>query len=66
MTRLISHFIQGEFRSTEGARLFDKRSPVDGRLIARVAEANQAEVDEAVRAAQARSAELSTLLAKSS
>jgi len=53
MSRLISHFIQGEFRSTEGARLFDKRSPVDGRLIARVAEAGQAEVDEAVRAAHA-------------
>jgi len=53
MTRLITSFIDGEFQPAEGARLFDKRSPVDGRVIARIAEAPQAEVDRAVRAARA-------------
>ncbi|GAB1435084.1 aldehyde dehydrogenase [Sphaerotilus sulfidivorans] len=52
MTRLITSFIDGEFQPAEGARLFDKRSPVDGRVIARIAEAPQAEVDRAVRAAR--------------
>ena len=53
MTRLITSFIDGEFQSPDGARLFDKRSPVDGRVIARIAEAPQAEVDRAVQAARA-------------
>ncbi|MCK6403443.1 MAG: 2-hydroxymuconic semialdehyde dehydrogenase [Sphaerotilus natans subsp. sulfidivorans] len=53
MTRIITSFIDGEFQPAEGARLFDKRSPVDGRVIARIAEAPQAEVDRAVRAARA-------------
>ncbi len=52
MTRIVTNFIDGSFRSAEGARLFDKRSPVDGKLIARIAEASQAEVDQAVRAAR--------------
>ncbi len=53
MTRLITSFIDGEFQSPDGARLFDKRSPVDGQTIARIAEAPQAEVDRAVQAARA-------------
>jgi aminomuconate-semialdehyde/2-hydroxymuconate-6-semialdehyde dehydrogenase len=53
MTRLVTSFIDGVFRPAEGARLFDKRSPVDGQVIARIAEAGQAEVDQAVRAARA-------------
>jgi aminomuconate-semialdehyde/2-hydroxymuconate-6-semialdehyde dehydrogenase len=53
MTRIITSFIDGEFQPAEGARLFDKRSPVDGRVIARIAEAPQAEVDRAVCAARA-------------
>jgi len=53
MTRLITSFIDGEFQSPDGARFFDKRSPVDGRVIARIAEAPQAEVDRAVQAARA-------------
>jgi aminomuconate-semialdehyde/2-hydroxymuconate-6-semialdehyde dehydrogenase len=53
MTRIVTSFIDGAFRQAEGARLFDKRSPVDGQVIARIAEASQAEVDQAVRAARA-------------
>jgi len=53
MTRIITSFIDGAFRPADGARLFDKRSPVDGQVIARIAEASQAEVDLAVRAARA-------------
>jgi aminomuconate-semialdehyde/2-hydroxymuconate-6-semialdehyde dehydrogenase len=51
--RIVTSFIDGAFRPVEGARLFDKRSPVDGQVIARIAEAGQAEVDDAVRAARA-------------
>ena len=36
-----------------GGRTFEKRSPVDGRLIAHVAEAGEEEIDAAVRAARA-------------
>jgi len=46
----IKNFIDGEFVSTE--RWFDKRSPYDGKVIARVAEAGQAEVHAAVCAAR--------------
>ena len=53
MTRYITSFINGAFLPLEDARLFDKRSPVDGQVIARIAEAGQAEVDAAVRAAHA-------------
>lgn len=49
----IQHFINGEFTAGAQARWFDKRSPVDGRLIARIAEAGREEVDAAVRAAHA-------------
>jgi aminomuconate-semialdehyde/2-hydroxymuconate-6-semialdehyde dehydrogenase len=56
MPRIVTSFIDGAFLQIpvgDGARLFDKRSPVDGQVIARIAEASQAEVDQAVRAARA-------------
>ncbi len=49
----IRNFIAGEYVPAKSGRAFDKRSPVDGRLIARVAEAGEAEVDAAVKAARA-------------
>ncbi|MGI4814305.1 MAG: 2-hydroxymuconic semialdehyde dehydrogenase [Janthinobacterium lividum] len=49
----ILHFIDGRATPSRDARLFDDRCPVDDRLIARVHEAGQAEVDAAVRAARA-------------
>lgn len=51
--QVISNFINGEFTQATGARLFEKRSPLDNRIIARVAEAGRAEVDAAVAAARA-------------
>ncbi len=51
-TRSVPHFIDNRFVPA-GARSFDKRSPVDGRVIALVAEAGVEEVDAAVRAARA-------------
>ncbi len=47
----VRNFIAGAYVAS--AKTFDKRSPVDGALIARVAEAGQAEVDAAVAAARA-------------
>ena len=47
----IDHFINGGFVASD--RRFDKRSPVDGSVIARVAEASREQVDAAVRAARA-------------
>ncbi|WP_251972882.1 2-hydroxymuconic semialdehyde dehydrogenase [Sphaerotilus microaerophilus] len=52
MTRTITSFIDGAFVPADGARLFDKRSPVDGRVIARIAEADAAQVNAAVQAAR--------------
>lgn len=46
----INNFINGEFVST--ANLFDKRSPLNNAVIARVAEAGKVEVDAAVSAAR--------------
>ena len=46
----INNFINGEFVPTE--HLFDKRSPLNDALIARVAEAGKVEVDMAVQAAR--------------
>lgn len=46
----INNFINGEFVST--ANLFDKRSPLNNAVIARVAEAGKTEVDAAVSAAR--------------
>jgi aminomuconate-semialdehyde/2-hydroxymuconate-6-semialdehyde dehydrogenase len=47
----ILNYIGGE--AVAGVRWFEKRSPVDGQVIARVAEAGPNEVDAAVRAARA-------------
>lgn len=47
----IHHFINGQYVSSE--RTFDKRSPLTGHLLAHVAEASRAQVDEAVQAARA-------------
>ena len=49
----IQNFIDGEYVAAKSGRAFDKRSPVDGALIARVAEAGEADVAAAVRAARA-------------
>ncbi|RJG02487.1 2-hydroxymuconic semialdehyde dehydrogenase [Noviherbaspirillum sedimenti] len=49
----IENFINGEFTSAIGGKRFEKRSPLDGKLIASVSEAGQLEVDAAVRAARA-------------
>lgn len=47
----IRNFINGEFVAT--GDWFDKRTPYDGKLVARVALAGKREVDDAVRAARA-------------
>jgi aminomuconate-semialdehyde/2-hydroxymuconate-6-semialdehyde dehydrogenase len=47
----IRNFIGGQF--VAGVGCFDKRSPVNGQLIARVAQAGRGEVDQAVAAARA-------------
>ncbi len=47
----ILNFINGEYTAT--SKTFDKRSPLDGRVIAQVHEAGRAEVDAAVAAARA-------------
>ena len=51
--QLIKNFINGAFVDGVAGKTFDKRSPVDNRLIARVSEAGKADVDAAVRAAHA-------------
>ena len=50
MQEILNH-IDGE--RVAGVRWFEKRSPVDGRVIARVAEAGAGQVDAAVRAESA-------------
>jgi len=47
------HFIDGAYVPSAHGRTFENRSPVDGRLVALVHEAGEAEVDAAVRAARA-------------
>jgi aminomuconate-semialdehyde/2-hydroxymuconate-6-semialdehyde dehydrogenase len=47
----ILNFIAGEYVAAKSGKTFDKRSPVDGALIARVSEAGEAEVNAAVDAA---------------
>jgi len=49
----IFNFIDGEFVASRSGKMFENRSPVDGRLLGLVAEAGEAEVDGAVRAARA-------------
>ncbi|MDX2426132.1 MAG: aldehyde dehydrogenase family protein, partial [Cycloclasticus sp.] len=48
----IKHFIDGEFVDIRTGQRFDKRSPVDNRIIAQVSEAGRGEVDRAVKAAR--------------
>jgi aminomuconate-semialdehyde/2-hydroxymuconate-6-semialdehyde dehydrogenase len=47
----IKNFINGEFVIGSANKFFDKRSPVDNTVIAQIAEASQADVDAAVKAA---------------
>ncbi|MGB1339242.1 MAG: 2-hydroxymuconic semialdehyde dehydrogenase [Cycloclasticus pugetii] len=49
----INHFINGEFVSAVDGKSFEKRSPVDRRLIAQVSEGGKVDVDRAVHAARA-------------
>ncbi|AXK80606.1 2-hydroxymuconic semialdehyde dehydrogenase [Pseudolabrys taiwanensis] len=49
----VLNFIDGHYLPARGGRTFDKRTPVDGALIAKVAEAAEADVDAAVKAARA-------------
>ncbi|MDZ5460111.1 2-hydroxymuconic semialdehyde dehydrogenase [Azohydromonas lata] len=51
--REIQHFINGRFVPSANGQSFDKRSPLDNRVIAKVHEGGQAEVDAAVSAARA-------------
>ena len=51
--RDVLHFIDGAYHGSVSGRFFEKVSPATGRLVARVHEAGQAEVDRAVRAARA-------------
>ena len=50
--RLIENFIGGEFTAGLSGKTFEKRSPLDNSVIARIAEAGKTEVDAAVRAAR--------------
>ncbi|MBK5001666.1 2-hydroxymuconic semialdehyde dehydrogenase [Pseudomonas sp. S31] len=50
--RQIEHFIAGEYAGSISGKRFDKRSPLDNRVIAQIAEAGREEVDAAVRAAR--------------
>ena len=51
--RQIEHFIGGEFTAGTSGRRFEKRSPLDNRVITSIAEGGKAEVDAAVAAARA-------------
>ncbi len=51
--KIIPNFIDGEFVATSQAGQFDKRSPLDNKVIARVAEASRNDVDAAIAAAKA-------------
>lgn len=50
--RQIDNFINGEFVASSSGKRFEKRSPVDNRVVASIAEAGQSEVDQAVTAAK--------------
>ncbi|SEF04892.1 gamma-glutamyl-gamma-aminobutyraldehyde dehydrogenase [Burkholderia sp. WP9] len=45
-------FIDGEYRDADGGRTFDCLSPIDGKLLAKVADSGAADVDAAVAAAR--------------
>jgi aminomuconate-semialdehyde/2-hydroxymuconate-6-semialdehyde dehydrogenase len=51
--RELHHFIDGQFRPSRAGNTFDDVNPVDGKVIARVAEGGAAEVEAAVAAARA-------------
>lgn len=51
--RRIDNFINGEFTAAASGNTFEKRSPLNNRVIAHVAEAGKADVDAAVAAARA-------------
>ncbi|MBF7729127.1 2-hydroxymuconic semialdehyde dehydrogenase [Pseudomonas sp. N040] len=51
--RQIENFIAGEYVAAASGQRFDKRSPLDNRIICSVSEAGRSEVDAAVRAARA-------------
>jgi aminomuconate-semialdehyde/2-hydroxymuconate-6-semialdehyde dehydrogenase len=51
--RDVLNFIDGEYRAAASGKTFENRSPTDNRLVGRVSEAGEPEVDAAVRAARA-------------
>ncbi len=50
--RLVENFIAGQYQASASGRRFEKRSPLDNRVIASVTEAGRPEVDFAVKAAR--------------
>src|ERR1700727_1237789 len=46
-------FINGKFVGARDGRVFEKKSPIDGRVIAQVARCSQKDVDDAVASARA-------------
>ena len=46
-------FINGKFVAARDGRVFEKKSPIDGRVIAQVARCSERDVDDAVAAARA-------------
>ncbi len=51
--RRFGHFIGGAWTDVDEERLFETRNPADGGLLARVTQGTEAEVDQAVNAAEA-------------
>jgi len=49
----IKHYINGEYVGSASGRMFDNINPANGKLLGRVHEAGEAEVDAAVKAARA-------------
>ena len=49
--QLVKNFINGEFVEAQDGKTFDKRSPVDNQIIAKISEAGRSDVDAAVMAA---------------
>ena len=48
----VLHFINGQAVASHNTKTFDKRSPLDNRLLYRVAEGGRAEINDAVAAAR--------------
>ncbi|MGB0747664.1 MAG: 2-hydroxymuconic semialdehyde dehydrogenase [Magnetospiraceae bacterium] len=51
--RQVRNFINGQFVDGAGGKTFEKRSPVDGSVVATIAEGGQADIEAAVAAARA-------------